>query len=286
MIDLFKLYSFQIVVVGITLLALASSLIGTINIYKNQSLIGDALGHSTLPGIIIAFMLTYKKDPITLLFGSVISAAISYFLIDYSNKNSKVGADANMAIYLSGFFGLGLLLKSYIQANPTFANASKAGLDKYIFGQAAYLREADIFLILLAFLLCLGIMIIFYRDIKCYLFDRQFANQIGINTKFLDYLLLFLTILVIGVGIKAVGVILISSLLIIPIVTAKKISNSFLKVIGLSALFSIITSVLGSMVSTTYKGFSTGPSIIIFQGLIFVIVTIGKTLLKGADTKW
>lgn len=285
MIDLFKLYSFQIVVVGITLLALASSLIGTINIYKNQSLIGDALGHSTLPGIIIAFMLTYKKDPITLLFGSVISAAISYFLIDYSNKNSKVGADANMAIYLSGFFGLGLLLKSYIQANPTFANASKAGLDKYIFGQAAYLREADIFLILIAFLLCLGIMIIFYRDIKCYLFDRQFANQIGINTKFLDYLLLFLTILVIGVGIKAVGVILISSLLIIPIVTAKKISNSFLKVIGLSALFSIITSVLGSMVSTTYKGFSTGPSIIIFQGLIFVIVTIGKTLLKGADTK-
>lgn len=286
MIDLFKLYSFQIVVVGITLLALASSLIGTINIYKNQSLIGDALGHSTLPGIIIAFMLTYKKDPITLLFGSVISAAISYFLIDYSNKNTKVGADANMAIYLSGFFGLGLLLKSYIQANPSFANASKAGLDKYIFGQAAYLREADIFLILIAFLLCLGIMIIFYRDIKCYLFDRQFANQIGINTKFLDYLLLFLTILVIGVGIKAVGVILISSLLIIPIVTAKKIGNSFLKVIGLSALFSIITSVLGSMVSTTYKGFSTGPTIIIFQGLIFVIVTIGKTLLKGADTKW
>lgn len=286
MIDLFKLYSFQIVVVGITLLALASSLIGTINIYKNQSLIGDALGHSTLPGIIIAFMLTYKKDPITLLFGSVISAAISYFLIDYSNKNTKVGADANMAIYLSGFFGLGLLLKSYIQANPSFANASKAGLDKYIFGQAAYLREADIFLILIAFLLCLGIMIIFYRDIKCYLFDRQFANQIGINTKFLDYLLLFLTILVIGVGIKAVGVILISSLLIIPIVTAKKIGNSFLQVIGLSALFSIITSVLGSMVSTTYKGFSTGPSIIIFQGLIFVIVTIGKTLLKGADTKW
>ena len=285
MIDLFKLYSFQIVVVGITLLALASSLIGTINIYKNQSLIGDALGHSTLPGIIIAFMLTYEKDPITLLFGSVISAAISYFLIDYSNKNSKVGADANMAIYLSGFFGLGLLLKSYIQANPTFANASKAGLDKYIFGQAAYLREADIFLILLAFLLCLGIMIIFYRDIQCYLFDRQFANQIGINTKFLDLLLLFLTILVIGVGIKAVGVILISSLLIIPIVTAKKISNSFLKVIGLSALFSIITSVLGSMVSTTYKGFSTGPSIIIFQGLIFVIVTIGETLLKGADIK-
>ncbi|MFO3665612.1 metal ABC transporter permease [Anaerococcus sp. ENR0831] len=285
MIDLFKLYSFQIVVVGITLLALASSLIGTINIYKNQSLIGDALGHSTLPGIIIAFMLTYKKDPITLLFGSVISAAISYFLIDYSNKNTKVGADANMAIYLSGFFGLGLLLKSYIQANPSFANASKAGLDKYIFGQAAYLREADIFLILIAFLLCLGIMIIFYRDIQCYLFDRQFANQIGINTKFLDYLLLFLTILVIGVGIKAVGVILISSLLIIPIVTAKKIGNSFLKVIGLSALFSIITSVLGSMVSTTYKGFSTGPSIIIFQGLIFVIVTIGNTLLKGADTK-
>jgi len=96
---------------------------------------------------------------------------------------------------------------------------------------------------------------IFYRDIKCYLFDSELANLIGVNTKRLDHLILFMTILVIGVGIKAVGVILISSLLIIPIITASKLSNNFLGVLGISALLSAIASITGSAISTLYQGF-------------------------------
>lgn len=281
MMSLIKLYSFQIVVIGTILLAITSALVGTLNVYKNQALIGDALGHSTLPGIVLAFMLTRQRNPLILLLGAMATASLSYYLIEYSNKNSNIEPDANMAIYLSGFFGLGLVLKSFIQGNPSYANASKAGLDKYIFGQAAYLQKNDITLIFIVFIICLGIITFFYRDIKCYLFDSELANLIGVNTKLLDHLILFMTILVIGVGIKAVGVILISSLLIIPIITASKLSNNFLGVLGISALLSAIASIIGSAISTLYQGFSTGPTIIIVQGLIALFVILAQKLSKG-----
>ena len=281
MMSLIKLYSFQIVVIGTILLAITSALVGTLNVYKNQALIGDALGHSTLPGIVLAFMLTSQRNPLILLLGAMATASLSYYLIEYSNKNSNIEPDANMAIYLSAFFGLGLVLKSFIQGNPSYANASKAGLAKYIFGQAAYLQKNDITLIFIVFIICLGIITFFYRDIKCYLFDSELANLIGVNTKRLDHLILFMTILVIGVGIKAVGVILISSLLIIPIITASKLSNNFLGVLGISALLSAIASIIGSAISTLYQGFSTGPTIIIVQGLIALFVILAQKLSKG-----
>lgn len=271
---LFQMYSFQIVLAGTLLLAIAASIVGTMNVYKNQSLIGDALGHSTFPGLILAFMLSSQRNPTILLLGAMATASLSYFLINYSTKNSKIGADANMAIYLSGFFGLGLVLKSYVQGNPSYSGASKSGLDKYIFGQAAYLLKADVYLILLAAVICLACLGIFYKEIKCYLFDKDFAQLLGINGKKLDYLILFLTILVIGVGIKAVGVILISSLLIIPTITASKLSHNFLGVIGLSSLFSCIAAFVGTSISTLYSGFSTGPTIILCQGLIGGLVMV------------
>ena len=271
---LFQMYSFQIVLAGTLLLAISASIVGTMNVYKNQSLIGDALGHSTFPGLILAFMLSGQRNPTILLLGAMATASLSYFLINYSTKNSKIGADANMAIYLSGFFGLGLVLKSYVQGNPSYSGASKSGLDNYIFGQAAYLLKADVYLILLAAIICLACLGLFYKEIKCYLFDKDFAQILGINGKKLDYLILFLTILVIGVGIKAVGVILISSLLIIPTITASKLSHNFLGVIGLSSLFSCIEAFVAASISTLYSGFSTGPTIILCQGLIGGLVMV------------
>ncbi|MBP2069074.1 metal ABC transporter permease [Anaerococcus nagyae] len=277
---LLSLYSFKIILIGTSLLAIISAIVGSLNVYKSQSLIGDALGHSTYPGIILSFMLSGQKNPTILLIGAMLTASLSYFLIQYSNRNSKIGADANMAIHLTGFFGLGLLLKSYIQGNPVYSQASKAGLDKYIFGQAAYLMKEDIFLLAIAFLICLFIIILNYRDIKCYLFDREFAEMMSIRTNKLDYLILFMTILVIGLGIKTCGVILISSLLIIPTITAAKLSDKFIGVLIISSLLSVLASVVGSIISTAYVGFSTGPTIILCQGFIAILVITFTKFLK------
>lgn len=267
-------YSFQIVALGTVLLAIASSMVGGINVYKGQSLIGDALGHSTFAGVVIAFMLFLSRNSIILLLGAMIVSMLAYIVIQFGRKNTKIGLDANMAIVLSGFFGLGVTLKSYIQGHSSFRGGAQAGLDRYIFGQAAYLLKQDLYLILVAAIISLLIILIFYKEFKTYLFDREYAYMIGINVKLLERLLLFLTILLIGVGIKAVGAVLISSFLVMPTVSASQISKKFSVVLILSAIFGSISAFVGSFVSTAYKGISTGPSIILVSGLIFCVCAL------------
>lgn len=261
-------YSFRIIAMGTVLLAIVSAVVGSINVYKGQSLIGDAMGHSTFAGIVLAYMIFQTRNPIVLLIGAMLSAALAYLLIEYSNRNSKIGLDANLAIYLSGFFGLGMVLKSYIQGNPNFENASQSGLQNYIFGQAAYLLELDVKLIAIATVICLSIVLLLFREFKIYLFDREFAQIAQLPIKLMDYLVLFMTILVIGVGIKAVGAILISSFLIVPCISANQWTNKFSMVMILGAIFSSISVLIGSYISMLYTGLSTGPSIIIVSGII------------------
>ena len=261
-------YSFRIIAMGAVLLAIVSAVVGSINVYKGQSLIGDAMGHSTFAGIVLAYMMFQTRNPIVLLIGAMLSAALAYLLIEYSNRNSKIGLDANLAIYLSGFFGIGMVLKSYIQGNPNFENASQSGLQNYIFGQAAYLLELDVKLIAIATVICLSIVLLLFREFKIYLFDREFAQIAQLPIKLMDYLVLFMTILVIGVGIKAVGAILISSFLIVPCISANQWTNKFSMVMILGAIFSSISVLIGSYISMLYTGLSTGPSIIIVSGII------------------
>lgn len=261
-------YSFRIIAMGTVLLAIVSTVVGSINVYKGQSLIGDAMGHSTFAGIVLAYMMFQTRNPIVLLIGAMLSAALAYLLIEYSNRNSKIGLDANLAIYLSGFFGIGMVLKSYIQGNPNFENASQSGLQNYIFGQTAYLLELDVKLIAIATVICLSIVLLLFREFKIYLFDREFAQIAQLPIKLMDYLVLFMTILVIGVGIKAVGAILISSFLIVPCISANQWTNKFSMVMILGAIFSSISVLIGSYISMLYTGLSTGPSIIIVSGII------------------
>ena len=261
-------YSFRIIAMGTVLLAIVSTVVGSINVYKGQSLIGDAMGHSTFAGIVLAYMMFQTRNPIVLLIGAMLSAALAYLLIEYSNRNSKIGLDANLAIYLSGFFGIGMVLKSYIQGNPNFENASQSGLQNYIFGQAAYLLELDVKLIAIATVICLSIVLLLFREFQIYLFDREFAQIAQLPIKLMDYLVLFMTILVIGVGIKAVGAILISSFLIVPCISANQWTNKFSMVMILGAIFSSISVLIGSYISMLYTGLSTGPSIIIVSGII------------------
>lgn len=261
-------YSFRIIAMGTVLLAIVSTVVGSINVYKGQSLIGDAMGHSTFAGIVLSYMMFQTRNPIVLLIGAMLSAALAYLLIEYSNRNSKIGLDANLAIYLSGFFGIGMVLKSYIQGNPNFENASQSGLQNYIFGQTAYLLELDVKLIAIATVICLSIVLLLFREFKIYLFDREFAQIAQLPIKLMDYLVLFMTILVIGVGIKAVGAILISSFLIVPCISANQWTNKFSMVMILGAIFSSISVLIGSYISMLYTGLSTGPSIIIVSGII------------------
>ena len=261
-------YTFQIVALGSVILAVAAAPVGAFSVYKGQSLIGDAIGHATFPGIVLAYMAFATRSPVVLLAGAILAGATSYALIQLAHRDKRLGLDANLAIFLSGFFGLGMALKSFIQGNPNYTGASQAGLGTYIFGQAAYMLEADVLLIAVVSALVLTLLLLFYKELKLFVFDAEYAKVVGLPCRLLNILLLIMTIAVIGIGIKSVGAILISSFLIIPCVAANQWSNHLARVLVLSSLIGAVSALIGTYISTLEQGMSTGPSIILVASLI------------------
>ena len=281
--DILMNYAFQIIALGTALLAAVAAPVGALSVYKGQSLIGDAIGHATFPGVVLAFMTFSTRSPAVLLVGAMAAAAVTFFAIQAAHENTRVGLNANLAVFLSGFFGLGMVLKSFIQGNEAYRGASQAGLETYIFGQAAYMLEADVKLIAFVAALCAALLFAFYKELKVFVFDAEYARAVGLPVRLLQVLLPFLTIAVIGIGIKAVGAILISSFLIIPCVAASQWSDDFAHVLFLSAVFGVVAALAGTYVSTLEQGMSTGPSIILAASAIaFLSMFFGK---RGAFRK-
>ena len=120
-----------------------------------------------------------------------------------------------MAIILSAMFGFGMVLKSYIQGNPAFSG-SQAGLANYIFGQAAYMLKEDVIIIFSVSIVSILLFLMFYKEIKIHVFDEAYAETLGIKKNIISVLIIIITMLLIAAGLKAVGVVLISSMLITP----------------------------------------------------------------------
>lgn len=269
--EILRSYTFIIISIGTLFLAISSAIIGSLNLYKGQSLIGDAIGHSTFPGIVLFFMIFQTREPSILLLGAMLTGGISYFLIQMSSKYSKVRLDANLAIFLSGFFGLGMVFKSVIQGNAKFQGASQSGLENYIFGQAAYMLEKDVKLIIIVSIIVITLFLLFKKEIIAFIFDREFAKTIGLNTGLIEFVLLLMTIALVSVGLKAVGSILISSFLILPCVCANHWSKKLRNVLIIASIVSAFSAVLGTYFSSIHRGLSTGPTIILTMGSITLI---------------
>ena len=267
-ISIITQYSFIVVAIGTMLLAMATGIVGTISILKGQSLIGDAVGHASLPGIILAFMISGRKSSLILMLGAIVAGIVAFILIQLISEGSKIEADTAMAVILSAMFGMGMVLKSYIQGNTKYQGASQSGLASYIFGQAAYILREDVYIILTVSVISLALFILFYKEIKVYVFDMVYAYTIGINSRLTSLLIMIITMILIAAGLKAVGAILISSMLITPAVTGLQWSKSYEKVLMIAAVTGALSAFLGTFISSAVKGFSTGPSIILIMSVI------------------
>ena len=274
-------YSFLLVAVGTGLLAMAAGMVGSISVLKGQSLIGDAIGHASFPGIILAFMLSGEKHPVILLIGAVLSGILAFFLIQLVARDSLTSGDTAMAIILSSFFGLGMVLKSFIQGHSSFMKGQEA-LGNYIFGQAAYMLKEDLQIIFFCGLLSLLLFLLFYKEIKIHVFDTEYGKSIGIHKDAVSVLITLMTMLLIAAGLKAVGVILVCSMLITPGVIGLLWSKEYDRVLWIGAGAGFFSALTGSILSTLAQGMPTGPAIIVVLSLLaFVsfLLTSGKKVL-------
>ncbi|HEM3695214.1 TPA: metal ABC transporter permease [Streptococcus suis] len=263
MLELMRDYSFWTVAMGTLVLALAASQIGTISVLTRQSLIGDSLGHAAYPGIILSYMVFQSRQPLLLLLGAVGSGYLSYGLVGWLCRRGRTSRVNALALVSAAFFGLGLVLKQYVQGNAAFQGTAQAGLENYVFGQAAFMQLDDVLLICLVALLGLFLFGWYYQSLKLYLFDRQFAKLVGIPVEKIDRLTLFLLLSLIAIGLKVVGAILMSSFLIAPAVFGLLLGKSYGQTLALAAGIASFSALVGTYLSSVVTGLSTGPTIIL-----------------------
>ena len=265
---LFQDYTFQTVALGSTLLGLISGVLGSFAVLRKQRLLGDGVSHSSLPGVVMAFVLLGSKNTEVLLLGALVSGLLATLLIISIVRHTRVKFDSALALVMSVFFGLGLILLTYVQKIP---NSNQAGLKRFIFGQASTLLQRDIELMMICGLVLLALVLLFWKEFKLVTFDSDFAQSIGFSPKKLNLLLSFMIVLAIIIGLQTVGVILMSAMLITPAVAARQWTNRLWVMVTLSALFGAVSSVAGTAVSSLVPKLPTGPAIVVCVSIIVVV---------------
>ena len=272
-------YSDAVVVVGAALLGLTAGALGVFAVLRQRSLVGDALAHSALPGVAIAFLITGAKDAGTLLIGAAVAGLVGALLMVGIERTSRIRPDAAIGVVLSSFFSLGIVLLTFI-ANSN--NANQAGLEKYLFGQAAGLLERDLTVMAVLAVGSFVVVALAFRALKTTLFDPGFAGSIGLPVRVLDVAMTALLVVAVIVGLRTVGAILMVAMLVAPAVAARQLAGRLAVVVPLAALVGAAVGVAGALLSAQAR-VPTGPVIV----LVAVTVVIAAVLLApGRGVLW
>ena len=263
--ELFSDYTIRTVIAGTSILGAISGTISVYAVIRKQSLLGDVMSHAALPGIALAFIIMGVKEQLPIFFGAAISAILASLIIRVITTYSKVKIDSAMGMVLSVFFGFGLVLLTYIQKIP---NVSQAGLNKFLFGQAAALLEKDVFIMGILGICIISLVIIFWKEFKLLCFDPDFGGTMGFSMKFIDMIITLLIVVSIIIGLQTVGVVLMSSMIIAPAVASRQWTNNLSTMILLSALIGSFSGVFGAFVSIMYSNVPTGPAIVVTVSII------------------
>lgn len=265
--DLFD-YTLRTVALGAGLLGLVSGALGSFAVLRKQSLLGDAISHAALPGIALAFMLTGSKATLVLVLGAAIAGWIGTLLVMSIVRTTRIKQDSALGIVLSVFFGFGLMLLTYIQKQP---QASQAGLDKFLFGQAATLLTGDVYLIAGLGLLVFAITLLFWKEFKLLSFDADYAASLGLPVRALDVALTSVIVIAIVTGLQTVGVVLMSAMVVAPAVAARQWTDSLGVMVALAGIFGLVSGASGAIISSAVQRLPTGPTIVVCLSALVVI---------------
>ncbi|MCG8340705.1 MAG: metal ABC transporter permease [Cytophagales bacterium] len=248
------------VILGATLLTSSTAIVGSFTFLKKKALVGDAIAHALLPGVCLAFILSGTKNPVYLVIGAFIAGWLALLLADFIIAKTKIKEDTAIALMLSVFFGLGILLLTAIQNS---GKAEQAGLiNNFLFGKVASIVEGDLITFSVISVLLIVAVMLFFKEFMLVAFDKNFAKTIGLPVKWLDFLLTSLTVLSVVVGIQLVGVVLMAAMLITPPVAARFWTDNLKKMVVLSAVLGVIAGFTGAFISYTAPAMPTGPWIV------------------------
>ncbi|MCC3377555.1 metal ABC transporter permease [Cohnella sp. REN36] len=267
---------------GCMLLGLGSGVVGSFAYLRKQSLMGDALSHAALPGVCIAFMLTGVKSLFVLLAGAAAAGLVATFGIGYITRHSRIKQDAALAIVLTVFFGVGIVLLTQIQHS---GSGNQSGLDKFLFGQAASMVGTDVAVLAVISCVLVAACALLFKEFKLISFDPGFARGMGFPVAVLDHLLMLLFVIAVVVGIQAVGVVLMAALLITPAVSARYWTERLGVMVALAGTFGALSGLVGTAISASGNNLPTGPLCVLTATAVFaasVLFAPGRGVLPKA----
>ncbi len=277
---------------GTMLICMAAALVGVLLVLRKQSLVGEALSHAAYPGLMLAvlcigtFFPIQESDGIVTLgisFGALGTALLGLWCISFLTR-LKIPSDAAFCLVLASFFGIGLTLVSRIQFTHTSLYRQA---QTYLYGQAATMNDHHI--LVYAILACLVLLLIrlFQKELQIILLNPGYAETLGIPKKAISALVSLLAAIAVVIGIRSVGVVLMSAMLIAPAVTARQYTHHFSKMLFLSGGFGLLAGLAGNCLSvwlthflsnlypTTRIGLPTGPMIVLVSSSVcaFALLT-------------
>lgn len=272
--------------IGCMLMCLAAALVGVIAFLRKQSLLGESLSHAAYPGVMVGVIAvgalfddgsSRMLIASTIMSGAFLSALIGVWCIQFLERSVNIRNDSALCFVLSVFFGVGITLASRVQF--AYSALYKKSLT-YLYGQAATMTDVHIFIYGTLSLLIILLVVLLYKELQALTFDRDYAKSIGIQTNWIDTIVYTLLVLAVVVGIRSVGVVLMSAMLIAPAVAARQFTNKLYKMLSLAALFGLISGFLGNVLSveitkvlavkypTARLALPTGPMIVMVASSI------------------
>ena len=261
-------YTLSVVLQGALLLGITAGMLGCFALLRQQSLLGDAISHAALPGIVLMFLCTHSKNPWVLLIGGACAGVIGVISMQYVCAHTKLKKDAVLGIILSVFFGFGLVLMTVAQKIPT---SNQAILNKFLFGNVATLLLDDIAAIAVLSLLIIITLFVCWKECVMYVFDPLFAHSLGFKPRIIETVLTILLILAIIIGLQTVGVILMSTMLIAPAAAARQWVTRFGSMVLGAALLGGCATTLGVYASSIIDHMPTGPAIVVVASCMVFI---------------
>ena len=261
--------------IGSMLMCLSASLIGSITFLQKRSLSAEALSHASYPGVILSVMLMSAFFPfsegsaaLAIMGGAFVTALLGLFTVHFLERKLRIKSDAALCLVLSIFFGVGILFMSHLQFT---APLWLLQIQVYLFGQAATMVDYHIALYgALSLLVAAAIALLFYR-LQILNFDPSFAKTVGMPTRRIHFIVHVLLVLSIVIGMRSVGVVLISGMLIAPPVAARQWTGSLASFLGLSALLGMASAFLGVYLSTKVPAWIGQPQLCLPTGPMIVL---------------
>jgi len=281
---------------GCILMCLSSSLMGVIVFLRKKSLLSESLSHASYPGIVMGIFVLAAFFPqadsewgfLAVLFGSLFTSFLALRSIEWLERRGKVFPDAALSFVLSVFFGSGITFASALQG---FHPAWFKQMQMLLFGQVATMTDGHIAIYGSLALLVSLFLAVFYRPLQAILFDGGYAKSLGMNMKLIDRLFYILLLLSIVVGMRSVGVVLMSGMLIAPAIAARQYTNRLATMFWLAGLFGVSSAFLGYVLSVEGSSYASSPELkislptgplIVLAGVFFALFSLCFAPERGA----